>query len=120
MMSDSVQWALDVTIKDGQLGPLKDLMIELVDRTQSTEPGTLCYEWSISEDKSSCHIYERYADSPSAMKHLATFGENYADRFMSLVEPTGFVVFGNPSDEVKQAVAGFNPTYMGRFGGFAR
>ncbi len=119
-MTDTVYWVLEVSVKDGQIEPLKELMGELVDRTQSTEPDTLVYEWLINKDRSKIHIYERYADSAAALNHLATFTENYAERFMNLVDPVWFTVYGNPNDEVRGAIAGFNPTYMNHLGGFAR
>jgi quinol monooxygenase YgiN len=54
-MSDIVSWVLEVSIKPGQLDTFKALAEDLVQSTR-TEPGTLAYEWFLSEDNSSCHI----------------------------------------------------------------
>jgi hypothetical protein len=54
------------------------------------------------------------------MTHLGTFGEEFAGRFLEILKPIRFVVFGSPSEEVKEALAGFNPTYMQTVGGFSR
>jgi hypothetical protein len=35
-------------------------------------------------------------------------------------KPTRFVVYGSPSQEVKDALADFNPVYMQPAGGFSR
>ena len=119
-MTDTVHWLLDLAIKDGQLDNLKTLMKEMVDATQANEPNTLNYEWFVSEDGKSAQIYERYADSRATMTHLASFGEHFAERFMATLEPTRFVVYGKPNDEVKEALSAFGPAYMQQIGGFAR
>jgi hypothetical protein len=54
------------------------------------------------------------------MTHLEWFGANCAVRFMEMVTPTRFVVYGTPSQQVKDALAAFSPVYMVPFGGFSR
>lgn len=119
-MSDSVSWLLELAIKDGQLDNFKSLMKEMVDATQSNEPGTLNYEWFIDADGKNGQIYERYADSAATMTHLGAFGEKFAERFMAVLEPTRLLVYGDPSDEVKTALVPFGPVYMEQIGGFIR
>ncbi len=119
-VSDNVYWVLEVAIKAGEFDNFKELMGEMVEATQANEANTLNYQWAISEDGQSCHIYERYANSAAAMTHLGAFGEKFAERFMATVEPTRFVVYGNPNSEVKEALSGFGAAFMAPFGGFAR
>ena len=118
-MSDRVSWLLEVAVKPGQLDDFKALMAEMVESTQA-EPGTLIYEWSINDDGSVIHLYERYADSAATLTHLAAFGEKFVQRFLAAVDPTRFMVYGAPSDEVKEELSAFGPVYMAPFGGFAR
>ena len=118
-MSDQVSWLLELAVKPGELDNLKTLMAEMVASTQG-EPGTLAYEWVIDEGGGGVHVYERYADSAAVMAHLGTFGERFADRFLGSVDPTRFTVFGTPGAEVRAGLAGFGPTYLQPFGGFAR
>ncbi len=119
-MTDNVYWLLEVAIKPGEFDNFKALMKEMVEATQTNEPNTLNYEWTITEDSQSCHIYERYADSTATMTHLGAFGEKYAERFMASVEPTRFVVYGPANNAVKEALSGFGAVFMAPFGGFAR
>ena len=119
-MSDNVHWLLELAIKEGQLDAFKALMQEMVEATQTNEPDTLNYEWFISEDGKTCHLYERYADSAATMTHLGSFGQKFAERFLAAVEPTRFVVYGNPNDEVRQALSGFGAVHMEQIGGFVR
>jgi quinol monooxygenase YgiN len=118
-MSTAVSWNLQLAVQDGRLDDFRSLMHEMVESTRA-EDGAQAYEWFVSEDGTACHLYERYADSGAAMVHLATFGSRFAERFLSCVAPTGFYVYGDPSDEVRAVLGGFGAAYLGPFGGFAR
>ena len=54
------------------------------------------------------------------MIHFATFGEKFAERIVATVEPTRFVVYGNPDETVRGVLAGFGAVHMEEIGGFAR
>jgi len=119
-MDRNVYWMLELQVQPGRESDLKALTAEMVSATQSNEPGTLNYEWSTSADGTQCHLYERYADSAAAMLHLATFGERFAGRFLEALKPVRFVVYGAPTQELKDALAGFSPLYMQPAAGFSR
>lgn len=119
-MSDNVYWMLVVKVKPGKASEVKSLMADMVDGSKSSEPGTLIYEWSASEDGASYHMLERFADSAAALTHLKSFGENFAGRFLDVFDVVRFFVFGAPDAAVREAVAGFNPTYLKLERGFAR
>ena len=118
-MSESTSWLLELEIRDGQKDNFDSLMKEMISSTQE-EPGALDFEWSVSENKKSCHLFERYADSSAVMNHLATFGQKFADRFFAMLKPVRFTVYGAPGDDVKKALADFHPAYMDSVGGFSR
>lgn len=119
-MKNNVYWMLELEIQAGRENDFRALMAEMVSATQENETGTLNYEWSTSADGKLCHIYERYADSAAVMTHLGTFGESFAGRFLEVLKPVRFVVYGSPSPAVKDALAGFSPSYMQAVGGFSR
>ena len=119
-MENQVYWILGGEIKEGELDNFKALKDEMVAATKENEPGTLSYEWHISEDGSLYHIYERYADSGATMVHLGNFGANYAERFMSLATVTTFIVYGHPDDQVREALSGLGAQFMTPIGGFVR
>ncbi len=119
-MSSNISWLLALKVKEGQLENLKKLMSEMVDFVNQNEPDTLNYEWYLSDNEDTLHIYERYNDSAAVMTHLKGFGENFAERFMGCLDATGFTVYGNPSADVKEALAAFGPVYMSQANGFAR
>ncbi len=119
-MSGNVHWVLEVAIKDGELGNFKTLMAEMVEATQANEPGTLNYEWFISQDEKTCHIYERYADSDATRVHLGSFAEHFAGRFMGMATPGKFTLYGDPDDQIREALKGMGAIEMAQIGGFVR
>ncbi len=119
-MSTEVSWLLESRIESGQLEPLKTLIGEMSDRAEANEPGTLTYLWSISDDGSTGHLYERYESSEAALTHLASFNANFAERFLKLATPTRMAIYGAPSDALKQEMAGMTPVYFQKAGGFTR
>jgi quinol monooxygenase YgiN len=119
-MTKNVYWVLEFAIYQGRLEDLKTLMATQVEATQTNEVGTLNYEWAISDNRQVCHVYERFQDSAAAMTHLESFAANFAARFAEVGKPTRLVVYGTPSAQVKDSLAGLNPVYMAPFGGFKR
>jgi len=66
------------------------------------------------------HSYEQYADSGAVLAHLSTFGEKFAERLLTAVDPTRLVVYGDPTDQAREALDAFGALYMKPFAGFAR
>jgi len=118
-MNAQVCWLYEVTVKAGQAGTFRALMAELAGSAQA-EQGTLVYEWALSDDQSMAHIHERYADSAATLTHLTMFRDTFAQRFLETAEPVRLVVYGTPSEQVKEALTESGPVYMGAFTGFAR
>ena len=109
-----------MSVREGRLNDTKQLVSEMVEATRRDEAGALTYEYFLSEDSASCHIYERYADSAAVMQHLGNFGATFAERFMECFEPTSFSVYGSVSDEVRAALDGFGAAYLNTLDGFSR
>ena len=118
-MNAEVSWLYELTINPGQIGNFRTLMAELVESARA-EPDTFLYEWSLSGDERVAHVREGYADSAATLNHLATFRQTAGQRFRAAVTPTRLVVYGSPSEEVREALAALQPVYMSVFTGFAR
>lgn len=118
-MDGQVSWVVEVAVRPGALDSLRDLMEELAAGARA-EPGTLGYEWYISDDGGTVHVCERYADSEATIAHNRVFAERWAERFLAAVEPTRFTVYGNPSAAARAVLDGFGATYLAAWGGFSR
>lgn len=62
-MNTEVYWLLELDIQAGREADLAAPMDEMVAATKANEPATLTYHWSTSADGTTCHTFERYADS---------------------------------------------------------
>jgi quinol monooxygenase YgiN len=114
-MNDQISWHVQLAVKPGQLDNFRALTTEMVESTMQ-EAGVLNYERFISADGNFVHVYERYTNSPTAVAHLQRFTNNFRNRFMMMVERTHFIVFGNPSDELRGLLDQFGATYLTPFG----
>jgi quinol monooxygenase YgiN len=117
-MSEQIYWILEVAILPGQLENFRTVARDLIAATK-LEPGTLGYEWNLSDDGTVCHIYERYQNSDAVLTHIQSFGA-FAERFLQACRPTRFHVYGTPTEDVKAALADFGPVYFSSIGGFSR
>jgi quinol monooxygenase YgiN len=79
-------------------------MAEMVASTRRDEPGTLDYEWYLTDDGRQLHIFERYADAAAVMTHLATFGARYMGRFFDVLAPQRMTIYGPADDAVRAAL----------------
>jgi quinol monooxygenase YgiN len=118
-METHVSWVIELAVKPGATDRFKELMEEMVAGT-SSEPQTLGYEWYISDDGGTVHIYEKYVDSEAMIAHVNGFLEKWAKRFMESVDVTRFVVYGDPSPAARELLDGFGGTYLRPWGGFSR
>ena len=120
MDNSEISFVFELAINPGRFEDLKTLIADMVETTQKNEVGTLNYEWAISDDQQVCHVYERYRDSAAVLTHLESFGANFAERLMQVVTPTRLVVYGTPTAQLKNGLAGLGPVYLAPLGGFRR
>ena len=111
VMTENVYWIIELAVNPGRFEDLETLVAELLEANQE-KVGFLTYGVLISDDRQVCHIYERFQDSAAIINHMQSFGPTFATRFLDILKPTRFVIYGTPSAEVKEAVAEFNPVYM--------
>ncbi len=116
-----VSWLLELKVKPEELDNFKVLLDQMVESTRN-EPGTLNYEWFISDDEKAVFGYERYGDSVAAMTHLKVFAHMFAENFLATTERARLTVLGDPNDELREALRkpGPDPIYYRFLQGFAR
>ena len=117
-MGTVISWVFEAAIKPDGVDDYRALGREITADNEAAEPGQMIFEWFI--DGHDVHIYERYTDSAAAVTHVQRFVANFGERFLNLCTPTRMSVYGEPSDELKEAIAGFNPRYLGPAAGHAR
>jgi quinol monooxygenase YgiN len=115
--TDDISWTLTLELADGQDDTFDALMAEMVVATKE-EAGAKGYEWHRSGN--TIHINERYESNADAGVHLGNFGENFAERFLAILTPTGLQVYGPAEGGTKEGLAGFGATFYDQVGGFER
>lgn len=120
-MSDAhVSWMFELGVKEGREADLRALMAEMAEATERNEPRTLEYEWYLSEDGRTLHLWERYADEQAALAHTKTFDARFATRFFDILRPERITLYGRDTDAVRAAMGALRPPVLRRAAGFAR
>jgi quinol monooxygenase YgiN len=102
-------------IAPGNLADFKELAARALELT-SGEEATLQYDWFFSDDETKCVVRETYANSDAVLAHVANMG----DLIGKLAELGGGLqieAFGDPSPELLEAAAVFQPTVYRYFQG---
>jgi hypothetical protein len=71
------------------------------------------------DDRQTVYAQECYESSEAAAAHLRKFAAAFGQRFSAMVERKRFVVFGDPSDELRALLGIYRATYHRPFGSFA-
>lgn len=118
--SQHVSWMFELTINDGRDSDFRALAAEMAAATERNEPGTLDYEWYVSDDGRDLHLFERYANADAAMIHMGTFSKHYKARFFEVLTPTRLTLFGAVDERVVAGMAELAPPVITRAAGFSR
>jgi quinol monooxygenase YgiN len=105
MAAMQVSWWVELALRPGCLEDFAKLTGEMVASAQA-ENGVLAYQRFISEDRQTVYVHERYEDSGAAIEHLRAFIATFDEQYASMVERRRFVVFGDPSDELRALLNG--------------
>lgn len=118
-MATYVRIDAEFSIQEGKLDEFKKLTSNIVDKVEANEPGMLNYDWYLSGDGSKCRVVDTYTDSNAIMAHFANVGD-LLGALGEIAPITEFKIYGNLSDEVRQATEPFSPQYYDHFRGFTR
>ncbi|MAR05699.1 MAG: hypothetical protein CL862_01155 [Cyanobium sp. NAT70] len=115
-----MSWIIQCDIQPDRHDPLLALASEMTSDFQAAEADTLNFEWFVNAERTQLHLHERYANSDTAAGHIQTFGSRYAERFLSLATIKSVTVYGYPTPELKDTLAGMSPLILESFSGFTR
>ena len=118
-MRNEISWIATYSVRAGQLERLEALITEMVDAT-AREPAALGYSFSLSEDRSTVHLYEAYEDSKAAVDHMTKVFPRFAGDFFECLTAETFVVYGTPDRAAVDIFDGLGACYMSTLAGFSR
>ena len=112
-----VSWWVELVVRPDDLDAFEALTGEMVAAARNQQ-GVLAYQRFISHDRLTVYVHERYEHSGAAVAHLVNFAATFGERYGRLIERKRFLVFGNPSDDLRAILDKYGATYHRPFGPF--
>lgn len=103
----NIQVTAKFKIHSGKVEEFKNIAAKCIAAVKENEKGALQYDWFFNHDQTECIVRENYADSDAAMVHLGNVGELLGQLFT--ISDFDLEIYGTMSEELKNAVAAFNP-----------
>ena len=118
--SDSIIFYLDLNIKNNSVN-VEEFLDGVVKSVNESEPGTMLYEYYLSEDKKKVSLIEIYKTDADAVIHMKNFlAAPHSGPFLETFEIESFKVMGNSSNELKEILNDFTRDHRKLIRGFKR
>ena len=118
--SDSIIFYLDLNVINNSVN-VEEFLNGVVESVNETEPGTILYEYYLSEDKKKVSLIEIYKTDADAVIHMKNFlAAPHSDPFLETFEIESFKVMGNSSNELKEILNDFTKDHRKLIRGFKR
>lgn len=126
-MSEGIFFVVELQLRPGQVNDLRRIGREMVGLAHDNEPGTLNYEYFVTPDGMTCHIYERYVNPAAVLEHSKSF-PNDLGKAGQAFRPVRLSTYGALTQEIREqridpiieAVPGFSLVELQPLSGFAR
>lgn len=104
-----IQITAKFKIHSGKVEEFKKIADNAIAIVTEKEKGKTClqYDWFFNSDETECVVRETYEDSNAVMNHMGNVGDSLG-QLLGLSDFSA-EIYGPISDEVKNAVAPFNP-----------
>ena len=118
--SESIIFYLDLNIKNNSVN-VEEFLDGVVKSVNESEPGTILYEYYLSEDKKKVSLIEIYKTDADALIHMKNFlAAPHSGPFLEIFEIESFKVMGNSSNELKEILNDFTRDHRKLIRGFKR
>ena len=122
-MTDQILLVAEFTIQDGKSDAFKKLLraaIEIaIEIVRSKEPDALSYEFYPGNHESKCYAVELYKDSKALLAHIENVG-GILPQVLEVSQFSRLEIYGNATDELREAVAPFGAKIFFHLDGFTR
>ncbi len=117
---DPIIFYLDLKVKNNSIN-IEEFLDGVVKSVNETEPGTMLYEYYLSEDKKKVSLIEIYKTDADALIHMKNFlAAPHSGPFLEIFEIESFKVMGNSSNELKEILNDFTRDHRKLIRGFKR
>ena len=120
-MSENIHIRAYFIIEKDNVERFKKLIREMSEVVETNEPDTLEYRSYLNEDGTKCIVHETYVDSKATLSHNdSTASKTILPSIFNMAQLNRLDVYGNPDDELKKVLTGFNSQTFNLFTGFSR
>jgi quinol monooxygenase YgiN len=103
----NIQITAKLKIHDGKVEEFKKIAAQCVSAVKANETGALQYDWFFNSGETECVVRENYTDSNAVLAHMGNIGVLLGQ--LLTMSDFDLEVYGNMSEELKNATAGLNP-----------
>jgi len=120
MVEKIVRLTLNMTVSPEQMDAFKSLALSMTEGTKS-EPGTLGYEWFVSDDSKRFRLVETYEDAAAIEAHfMGSVVQQLVPKLAEVCTVDGIEVYGDPGPVVTGMVAASSSTIFKYWTGIGR
>lgn len=119
--SEKISFVIEMRINKGKkMADIKSFLAELTAFMRANEPEGYDYGYYISENGKKVTLIEKYLTSEAAIRHADNFegGENIKP-FLDMFTLESFIITGNASDELKERLKAWKPSFRLPIGGWS-
>ena len=95
-----------VKIHSGKLEEFKQVAAQCLSLVKEKDTETLQYDWFLNADQTECIVREVFQSSDALLTHIGNLGD-VLGKLLQLGDAS-FVMYGNPSPKLMEAVAGLD------------
>jgi quinol monooxygenase YgiN len=119
-MSKHVLLRVSLSVHDGKLDAFQAIAREMVEASRK-EPGTLGYEWFMSDDGKHCQLIETYVDADAVLTHFAGPAVQVGvPKLLKTADVASFQIYGEPGPTVREGVGAFGAEIFSYWHGLDR
>lgn len=122
MTEKPIGWTVQFKISPGKVDSFRKIVEEAGAAMEETEPGTLMFQWFLSQDSGRALVHVWMAGQDEACTHATGIGPSkYLPRLLELSTLERFDVFGTPNEQLAKILEAFPVTSRNpHLAGFAR
>lgn len=124
-MKTNIQAIVSMSVPDGSLPALQQLIPSVNNRVHNGEPETLLYRCYLSNDGTACHLQESFPSEQAFMDHLKNV-EPVLNELFTTAPISSWQMFGDISPELQEGLHAYGatqnivPSFCRYISGFAR
>jgi len=119
MVENQIHFRADFMIEEGKIEEVKKL-VQDIRKLVENEPDTIRYQFYLNKSETNCVVNETYANSAALAHTKGVALQAILPKILRVARMTRIDVYGNPSEELQNALTSFGAQAYNLFAGFSR